>query len=871
MKKIPTSKQATPFLVYLLIIVLPFFALYWMAPFLSDIGISHDYPLLLKEQIELLFSIKTGSFPLYVPGYHFGHSSTALTMGQLYHPISHIASLLPGYWDGKALEWNTFLRILMLGITQLAIFSFLRQIRLNTIFAFIVSFITVYNLRMLEAFRYGAAQEAFTAHLLLCAMIGRYYMKPTNWAGPLSIIFITYMLVCSGHPPMMFYGFAAVVLFTLVTPFFLSTIFPDRTVNIRNSLTFWRKVGFVLGLGILLSSAYLIPLKLEFVDNNLSYSISEGLIGVDAPETLAGALNNFFMPFYADLLGSFGGSSLIIIALLLPLLRFFKVKVPYVIWFLWGVLFYALLFIIGPGTPVYVLSHKYIPFVSSLGGVGRIAMIVPSVLMLLLAWIINATACSVRIRTISATLTPSSILGMAALILTPAYLIALFLLKPSFGYFTPHFIRNIPFGVEISSVMLGLLSLAMIVVYNIYPRLARTIGIFLCLVVLLQIGTILKYGMFVEKKKDTPTFEQLIDIKGESLDYSFHENPNAQHYAVSEHLSHSFMEPFLGRIFTQVMPVSSQDEAYIQMQKNRIPQQMFVEGIAADKAKKLTEVAKDMSHGMVKLVYNSFNRLQFHVTSQAPAIFGLSYPYTGHWSAWINGERVNVYRGNGAAHAVEIPAGESLVEFKYWSNAFFWGFIISCATLTLIGLYVCYRTLEGYLRITCTVIVLMTGVGGFILWYNSLYAGDNLNTKYQWIYTPPELPLNIAYGKKTSGYSLPGPAFSHLHSSNAVDGDIRPGSGLPLGTTDDKAVIVDLNQNEEIKLIVIYGEISNAPEIYVSKGCIDWERISSDALGINKDSTMRIMFDTALIERCIKVKSSEGKLYIDEVEAYKSL
>lgn len=854
--------------IHWLIVLLPFVLLFWMMPFAADLTISKDYPLHpITEKIELQFSLKTGSFPLYAPGYHLGHSSTALTLGQLYHPISYIASLLPGYWSGKALEWNTFLRILSLGLTQLALFLFLRQIRINTLFAFILSFVTVYNLRMLEAFRYGAALEAFTGHLLLIAMIGRYYVKPSNWLGPLSIIGTTYLLACSGHPPMMFYGFVAVALFTLVLPYFIASIVPDSG---KKALPFWGKTGLFLCLGILLSSVYIVPFYFEFVRNNISYSQSAGLIGVEAPETLAGALNNFFMPFYADLLGSFGGSLLIIMALFLPLLRVFKVKVPSVIWLLWGGVLYGLLFILGPGTPVYVLSHKYVPFILSLGGVGRIAMVLPSVLMLIMAWIINAGAFSVRMRKISVTLTPCSLLGLAALILTPVYLMALFLLRPEFGYFTPHFIRHIPFWIEIISVLLGLLSLGLLVFYNMYSRLARITGILLCIVVLFQVGTILKYGVWMEKKKDYPTFEQLKAQKKESLEYSFQDCPNTQHKVVMEQLSRSFMEPFWGKIFTRVTPVASQEEAYIEMQKSRLPQETFVEDIDPGRAKKLTDGAKDMDKGMVELIYSSFNQVRFRVTSQAPAFFGLSYPYTGHWRAWVNGEPVHVYRGNGAANAVEISAGESLVEFRYWSDAFFWGVLITCLVFVMIGVYISARALEGYVRVACMALVLVTGGSGFVLWYNSIYSGDNLNTKYHWVYSPPHSPENIAYGKKTFGYELPSLSYLNWHSSNVVDGDIRPHSGLPLGGSYDKALIVDLNQNEEIKSIVLYGETSAKPEIYLSQDGTEWEMIDPTFRN-NGQLPLRIVFEAPKVARYIKAESSKAKLYLDELEVYKTL
>ena len=284
----------------------------------------------------------------------------------------------------------------------------------------------------------------------------------------------------------------------------------------------------------------------------------------------------------------------------------------------------------------------------------------------------------------------------------------------------------------------------------------------------------------------------------------------------------------------------------------------------------MTEGAKDMNTGIVELVYSSFNRLQFRVNSQAPAVFGLSYPFTGHWRAWVNDERVHLYRGNGVAHAVEIPRGESVIEFRYWSNSFFMGMLLTCLTFIAIGLYVCFRALGGYKQVLCIMLVLVIGTGGVLLWYNSLYSGENLGTKYQWTYTPPQLPVNIAYGKKTFGYALPSLSFLRWHSSNAVDGDRRPGSGLPLGMTDDKEVIVDLNRNEEIKSIVLYGEIAMSPDISLSQDGNKWESISPALSENNRSSPLRIIFEKPRADRYIRVKSSQGTLYLDELEVYRT-
>ncbi len=44
---------------------------------------------------------------------------------------------------------------------------FLRRLRLSTALAFVFSFITVYNLRMLDMFRYGASLENYVGFVML--------------------------------------------------------------------------------------------------------------------------------------------------------------------------------------------------------------------------------------------------------------------------------------------------------------------------------------------------------------------------------------------------------------------------------------------------------------------------------------------------------------------------------------------------------------------------------------------------------------------------------------------------------------------------------------------------------------------------------
>jgi hypothetical protein len=840
---------------------------YWMVPFFSDLTLGADYPIFsINEQMEILFSIQNGSFPQYVPGYKFGHSSSALTLSQVYHPLSHIASILPGYWAGKALEWNTFLRLLSLGLVHMLLFAFLRKIRVNTLFSFLLSLITVYNLRMLEAFRYGASLEAYTATLLLCTVICWYFISPSRWLGPLCITGATYLLICSGHPPMMFYGMLGTGIITLIAPFFLETMLPDRNRNFKFTLSFWIKAGLYVFLGILLSSAYIVPFYFEFVTNNIEYT-QFGLQAHMGQDTLAGAFNNFFMPLVSDVLSTFGGSSLIIMPLLLPLLQCFNVRIPPAVWAVWCLLLFAFLYILGPATPVFRLAWEHLPLISSAGGVGRISIITPFLMMLLLAWIINAESFQFRFRTLSVKLPPYALLGLIGLILIPIYLLPVFLLKPTLGYFTPHNIRKLPFWIEFMSVFFGMASLAALVLYGMYPRSGRKLGALMCLMVVLHLGILMKYGTFIEEKYDKPTFEQMMTEKKEKLDFNFRQNPGLFHAVVLNHLRRTFVEPYLGKIYTQVIPVDSQDSAYNKMERQRLPQQAFVEDYDPDKAKALTEGAMDVKEGTVELIYSSYNRLQLKVDSSSTALFGLSYPYTGHWRAWVNGQKAPLYRANGAAHAVEIPAGENSVEFRYWSNASYWGVFISCTTFAAIGLFICFRSFNGLRRIIGTVLVLTAGAGGFILWYFSLHSGDNLNTQYSWSYTAPQYPPNIAYGKKTSAPSVSN-AFLTFSSRTAVDGETERGSGFAIKPEEESALIVDLNQKKEIKKIVIYGTMKSQPLISLSEDGSQWHSIPSLNEEGNQSNPLIIHLRKGERARFVRIKPFESDLEIDEVEIY---
>lgn len=875
-------REKTPPLVYLLIIILPFLLFYWMAPFIADKSIGLDYQTTsIENQMELLFSIKTGSFPLYVPGFALGHSSSALTLGGIYHPLSHIASTLPGYWDGKALQYNTFLRLLSLGLAHLALFGFLRKLKIITLFSFLLSCITVYNLRMLDLFRYGASLENYTAFILLCSAIGWYFVDKAKYRGPLCIIAATYLLINGGHPQMMYYGLLGAGLFLLITPFYVSTMLPEIHVDFRVASRFWIQVVICIILGILLSLAYILPFYFEFIATNVA-RIKQGYGWADSVrDTFSGTLNSFFLPLRSDVHGAFGGSSIIIMAALLPVMRFFR-KIPLAIWAAWGVALFVFLYMQGARTPVHQLVWEYVPLASSFRYSGRIALMMPMFLMMVLAWVIKAEPLPVPKKIRSVISTPASFLSVIALVCSTAYLLffiisysSVSLISMESSPFAPVAIRHVPRSSEALLIVFGLSSLLLIAFLNKRPKAASTLGIILCLTTLLQVGTTLKYGTWITERNDKPTFEQMQVEKRDKLLYRFYPGTGMYSSIVTAQLENSFMEPFLGKIYHYAETVSSLDDAYAKMLKRRTPQEVFLEGYKPKDDLLVASKNAAYENSKVELVYSSFNRLQFRAISPVPAFLGLSYPYTGHWNASVNGKKNRVYRANGSAHAVEIPNGESLIEFRYSSPYYVWGMLISFSTFILIWLFLCIRAFDGMKRVTFAICVLVLGAGLFLMWHHSLYTGSNLNTEYTWTYKPTSQTPNLAYGKKTSMSSHLRGSPGYIHSSRATDGNTAPSSGFSTPKQDNPSWTVDLNRLEKIKTIILYESTPDPStnkrplNIDFSEDGKQWRTVYSVTFAVNPAVPTKIFFKTPESARYIRIQAAGfGSLGFDEVEIY---
>lgn len=868
--------RSSEFVLKGIVLLLPFLMFFWILPFISDITVGNDYPRFsIHEQIELMFSIKTGSFPLYIPGYAGGQSASALTLGQLFHPISHLTSLLPGYWSGNALEWNTLLRLISLGFVHLLLFQLLKMFKIHILWAFILSFITVYNLRMLDLFRYGASLESWTGLLFLCSAIGFYHLKPTKWKGPLFIIGAFYWLVCSGHPQMMYYGLLGAGLFTVIFPFFAKMMLSEGNIDSRLIYRFWLRIAGFSAIGLLLSSAYILPFYFDFLLNNAG-RVARDYVWADMyRDTFMGTVNNFFQPLRSDVTGVFGGSSLILVVALLPVLRLFRVKVPLVIWGIWGLLVVAFLHMQGGRTPVHFLVWKYLPLASSFRAAGRISMIMPVFFMLALTWLVRAEAIRLRFFNRPIWLFPRTLLALAALILVGGYFLIPDSIVQNTTIYSASSVREIPTRVEFITIFCGATSLLLVAFYGYFRRYKDINLLLLFMFTSVQIILLLQYGTWIEQKKDTPHLSKLYADMRISLDYKMATGAFMETSTIIRQVKQSFLEPFLGRTYNRYRRAAVTKEAYALMQQDRAPDEIIIERDKPFTGPTRRRPGHKILPGRVKMTYSSFNRLAFEVRVSDPGFFGLAYPYSGCWKASVNNKPVQTYRANGAYHAVEIPAGVNKVEFRYWSPAAFWGMVISCVTFIMIGIFISLRSIKYPASVLIVIGLIVAMAAGFMFWYRSLYNGADLKTKYTWTESPASIRPNFAYGKRTIMSSFILPNFLYYKSSGrAVDGMRTPSSGFVSGFQTRPWWVVDMHQLKSFREIAIYEGIKR-PEfnsrpltVAISSEGKMWHTVKT-ITDRNHDNPMRILFNEPQKARYVMIQAS-GACYLslDEVEIY---
>jgi hypothetical protein len=855
------------------ILALPFLVLYWLVPFVGKYTIGNDYlQYWIRMQMYLRFSIKHGTFPLYAPGFNGGWTASALSFSQLWHPISWIASLLPGYWNGRAFEIGTLLRVFSLGGTHLILFLFLRRLRLGLLLAFVLSFIVVYNLRMLDVFRYGPSLENYVAYLSLCVAAAWYYLTPTKRLGPMCIALSSWLLIVGGHPQMAYIGLLGAAIVTLIVPFYMAGLLPAEAVCTRRRvLKYYLSTFIFVLLGVFLASSYTIPFYFECLRDSFRTVGTDFFWACGCQDTLGGSLCNLFNPFHSDVTGAFGGSALLLVAVALPLLFLVGVRIAVPVLFVWLVSLITFVLMLGSNGPLYYYFWRYFPLAHTFRVPGRLSLILPFMFMLLLVWIVSCKNLELKLLNRRLHLPAAALLALIAFVVfTVLNLLPLsvFRLKE---VWTPLRINEVqPISITLA-IIGGMVSLVALAFYSRLRSLRPVAGAVLVAAVLLQTTVILRYGTWIVRKPPpTPTFEQICNYQREKLTF-WGASGDLSSIGLNEHLRRTFLEPTLSHISSKFTVVRTHQEAYEMMAHERSIDDVIIENYPVTDVQK-NEVA---GTGRIELKYDSFNRLKFVVMCSQPAFFVFSYPYSVRWQAYVNSERVPVYRANGFEQAVWLPAGRSEVEWRYWSRPAAIGVGLSCLTLGLMALFLLWNLrvrLAGQVGI---IAAFFACVFLFLVWYNSLYTGDNIATRYVWNTEAGREHLssryNLAYGKKTA-MSVNYPPYEE-DGSVGVDGMRDPRYGFDTREGNLAWWQVDLSRSMQIAQILIYKradthlKCSFPFEVLVSTDGQTWSLVqridgSTDLkpwLISLKDVTARYIVLQTL---------ARGRLVLAEVEVY---
>ena len=591
----------------------------------------------------------------------------------------------------------------------------------------------------------------------------------------------------------------------MVIPYYIRAVRCGGDAEGAIKWQFFTRVGLCVLAGILLSSAFLMPLRFEFIATNTG-RVAQNYQWADAlRDTTVGTFNNFFFPLRSDVHGMFGTSSLTILAALLPLLRLFSVKIPRIIWYLWFAGLLVFLYMQGGRLPVHHLPWKYLPFASSIRIAGRISMLMPIIFMLLLTWLLQISLQSFRFSDREFSIKPSCLAALLS-ILT---ILAWFCLPDTVTARTtsncPLVIRKIPAWVEHYSLILGLTTLLVLFLKETTLKRKESLNLALLALVVIHVSGLLYFGIWTTQKRETQSLQRMIADKQDKLAYRMNTGMGLMSDVVERQVKNAYIEPFLGKIYRNAVFAVDNKEAFRLVRNGRHPDTVILEGqnqgwLSTDKKASMASIK-----GRVELTYSSFNRLGFKIKSPGKAYFGFAYPYSARWQAFVNHESVETYRANGGNMAIAIPAGLSRVEFCYVSNPALLGMAISCGTLSMIGIIFIAAKLQRPFSAITGVLVLFMCAGLFIVWYHSLFNGRNIATHYEWVERPSKSQINLAYSKETH---MIGVLYSHYPfkygSGQAVDGYNKTPGGFISAYRDRPWWFVDLNEPSILGSIHIY-------------------------------------------------------------------
>jgi hypothetical protein len=788
--------------------MLPFAVLYWLVPFWSDLTIGNDYIVYgIQAQIDLNHSLAHDSFPLYGPGFSGGHSTAAMTLAQLYHPISHLARLVPGYWDGQAIEIYTTIKLLSLGIAHIALFFAFRVYGANSALAFLVTGLVIYNMKMLDHFRYGAALEAYTAMIILASCVLVFYARRDKLAPKLGIIVSSYLLVSSGHPQMAYLAFLSIGVLMLFLPSIYALFVEQRNeLLIREGSSRLCFAGILIIIGIALALPYISTFVFEFMSLNSARTNNDYAWSLGYGDTWGGVLRNFYMPLQADVGTGFGGSALWLLVFLVPFVRIFGLTPDRIIWCMYALILFILVVCMGDASPLYKLVWGFLPLADNFRLPGRYATLMLLPTAFLLFWLLKSASKSTFKLTSNSRVSALTMLSLLTGCLLALLFFSVNSLLPASSVWHAQNILNLPISVHSDVLFYYLFFVCCLVLVSmIASRFSEsrvlTLSLYaLACVNLSQTAFVLQQATWITETPASKTLMQLDAEKRQSINLEAIAGYGLTPISVDEQMELSILEPRLALFYRNFTMVLNRTEAKELIRAGRDVDAAIV---LSDQPKTYIDSGGDKVD-TISLIFSSYNRLDFEVEAQQEGLLVTNIPFRNNWQVFIDGNEEKVLEANGYAVSVLVPKGRHNIELRYRSYALNWSLLIS--SLILIIVLVSFArnqstpakiVLAGVLLFFCSLSVWL---------FNSLYTGSSFNTHYVW--SSDDFPThgNLAYARQTSAMNLANSQMPfYYYPGKAVDGD-REGKGYASAAAPNaRSWKVDLGGRETMSTIEIYG------------------------------------------------------------------
>ncbi len=712
----------------------------WLLPFVSSVTLGNDYAIFGPgQQIELMWAVWRGTFPLYMPGFAGGHSTAAMTLGQLYHPLSWISSLMPRYGDGLALEWNTFFRLLSLGLAHGVLYKLCRRLRIQPLPAFLLTFPVVYNLRMLDSFRYGASVDAYVGMVLAASAAGFLYLERNSQRPVVLLGACTFLLVVSGHPQWSFFGLLGVVLFALNFPWLAQALDTDiEAPSVVTLVHYGRRLALGLATGLLLASPYLLTFYVEYFKTNQSRLANDYAWTLQNADSILGELSNFLLPFHADVHGAFGGCVLFAIAALFPLAALVR-RPPRVLWVVYAVGLLAFLFAVGKDAWIHLWLVKTLPFFGAFRVPGRLTLWIPLFSFPLWAWLLRES----NRAALSATCAMSVLLCASNGLWMKDWL-------PAEERYSPHGIaaQGLPSSLDLLVLILSATTAILLGWAAVQRRFFRVLAALSVAAVVATTWLCLRFGTWVEPKHPTPSFAHLAAAHKASVATQADPGAGMEMASITAYLRHG-LKPgqALGVIRHHVERAHSETEVLRRLREHEAELPLFVDRPIEPFPREIVA-----THDQVDLVYNTSNRFVFRVATDADGYFVLGLPWLSGFTCTIDGTRVPVAKANALFPAIFVPHGTHQIDFCFVS----WAFVV--------GLALAFMTVSGWAlwmfrRRLLPVAVGTVLAGALLAWLLRAFMldGPSFETNYHWTASsesrtpPPDKPVRRAGARDRVG------------------------------------------------------------------------------------------------------------------------